>query len=105
MGVRRLLALIRGLPEDSVTARKVTSGWLTVHELVALDVEVTHALLRATLAAAGVKRGQLPPELRLPRPGRDEPQAASRPPQPTPGRQPVKDMGDLINFLDHVHRR
>ena len=42
--------------------------WTDLHELLAINTEVTHAVLRQSMAAAGAKDMDLPPPLRIPRP-------------------------------------
>lgn len=46
--------------------------WTDLHELLALQVEMTHACLRQLIASAG---GKPPEALQLPRPGRPDPNA------------------------------
>lgn len=46
--------------------------WTTETELLAGIYEVCHATYVATLAAAGVKRHELPKPVRVPRPGEDQ---------------------------------
>jgi hypothetical protein len=58
--------MIQGLPADSALVRKLSGGWSDDRELAAAQVEILHAIYRATLAAGGMK--QLPPPLRIPRP-------------------------------------
>ena len=50
----------------------VRDRWSSNEELLAGLYEVTHALLRATLAASGVKKNELPDPVRVPRPGERE---------------------------------
>jgi hypothetical protein len=54
------------LPPEAAFAVAMTDGWTDAQELRAAQVEVTHALYRATLAAHGSKR--VPRQLRIPRP-------------------------------------
>ncbi len=46
--------------------------WTDLHELAALQVELTHACLRQLIASAG---GRPPEALQVPRPGRPDPNA------------------------------
>ncbi len=46
--------------------------WTDLHELAALQVELTHACLRQLIASAG---GKPPDALELPRPGKPDPNA------------------------------
>lgn len=46
--------------------------WTDLHELAALQVELTHACLRQLIASAG---GRPPEALSVPRPGRPDPNA------------------------------
>jgi hypothetical protein len=67
VGVRRVRALIRGLPTDAAFVRSQlgpTAAWTNDSEMLASLVELTHANLRAK---AGKKAGNIPP-LRIPRP-------------------------------------
>ncbi len=56
------------LPPDSAVARTTTGGWDDEKELLASAVELLHAVYRATLASGGAKRGQVPKQMRIPRP-------------------------------------
>lgn len=44
------------------------AAWTDIHELLAINAELTHALIRQTAAAAGAKESQLPKPLQIPRP-------------------------------------
>lgn len=68
--------MVRHLPQESTLARDMGWWWTDQHELAALDVEVGHAVFTATLAAAGVKKNDLPKQIRLPRPGMTESEPA-----------------------------
>jgi hypothetical protein len=65
-----VLARLRSLPPDSAYVREASGGWSDDKELSASTLEMLHALYRATLAAAGVKKGSLPKPLTVPRPER-----------------------------------
>lgn len=97
MSLRRLLVLLRHLPPEGAVGHALTGGWLLHDELQALTVEVDHAILRATLAAGGVKKGRLPKPLRIPRPG--EYDAALE------VRRPARSPEELITFLDAMTGR
>jgi hypothetical protein len=58
---------------DEATAAE----WTALHELLATQAEITHALLRVVLGGLGAKSNDVPPPLRIPRPG-DEKQAPRR---------------------------
>jgi hypothetical protein len=66
-GMRRLRALIEGLPPSAMFWRR-EPGWGTTEELLALNAEVTHAAVRVLLAAFSRKGASLPKPLRVPRP-------------------------------------
>jgi len=67
--------LVRNLPPDSAYVRSLGPDGMSVAEgLSALNVDITaavvetvHELIRVTLAAHGVKGGDLPPPLHMPR--------------------------------------
>lgn len=70
--MRRLRALIQGLPDTSALRRTVRGdhhGWGSNEELLALNVELTHALLITTLKIHSKKGSRVPPPLHIPRPG------------------------------------
>ena len=54
-GVRRLLALITGLPMDAAVWREERPQWTTDHELLATAAEVNDAGFRAVFQALGGK--------------------------------------------------
>lgn len=66
MGVRRLLNLVRHLPDDAATVRAATHGWTVREELAAGQLEVTHALLTAFVTAHGGKPSGKPFRVRRP---------------------------------------
>ena len=68
MGVRRLASLVRGLPSTSALFRSADATWTNETELAAMQVELTHLLLRTTIAINSKKGAQLPEALRIPRP-------------------------------------
>ena len=68
MGVRRLASLVRGLPSTSALFRSADAAWTNETELAAMQVELTHSLLRTTIAINSKKGAQLPDPLRIPRP-------------------------------------
>lgn len=72
-GVRRLLALITGLPMDAAVWREERPQWTTEHELLATVAEVNDAGFRALFAALGGKANGKP--LRI-----EHPQRATRRP-------------------------
>lgn len=88
MGVRRLIAFIKGLPVDSASVRKHQgdmAGWSVDTELSAATFDVLHSLLRITIAAHGGE----PPEVHLvPRPYKIE-------------KEPEKTVG-LSEFADFL---
>jgi hypothetical protein len=47
--------------------------WTTLHELMAVNAEVTHAVLCQLKASAGAKQNDIPQPLRFPRPGEKKP--------------------------------
>lgn len=47
--------------------------WTTLHELAAVNAEVTHAVLCQLKANAGAKQSDLPQPLRIPRPYEPKP--------------------------------
>lgn len=69
--VRKVVNLVRNLPDESATVRSVTHGWSVAEELAAAQLEMTHALWTATLQLGGVKKP--PPPLQVPRPHRPAP--------------------------------
>jgi hypothetical protein len=66
-GMRRLRALIEGLPPSAMFWRR-EPGWGTTEELLALNAEVTHSAIRVLLAAFSKKGSSLPKPLHVPRP-------------------------------------
>lgn len=90
---RELYVLVTQLPEESRTR----GSWNLSHELAALNVELTHALLVAVLRIGGVK-DRIDP-LRIPRPYDEssESKPAKRPPK-VRGRV-VSTLGDLKQQL------
>lgn len=68
-------------------ARIVTEEWTLLHELAALNVELTHSLIRTVQSAAGGKPAK---ELRIPRPG-DQGKAGRRVMKPAEFAQLTKD--------------
>lgn len=83
IGGRRLRALIDGLPPDAMLWRRVP-GWGSTEELLALNAEVTHAVVRVLIAAFSKKGASVPKPLRVPRPEREPaPAAEARPLRPT----------------------
>jgi hypothetical protein len=88
MGVRRLIAFIKGLPVDSASVRKHQgdmAGWSIDTELNAATVDVLQALLNVTLAAHGGKPSEVKP---VPRPYKIE-------------KEPDKTVG-LAEFADFL---
>lgn len=84
--LRRLNALIAGLPPDSATWRE--DAWPPLLELIALQIERSDAWFRALLSAlTGQKRYRVPGELQIERPGR------------APDKQITTDPGDLAAWL------
>ena len=49
------------------------ASWTDLHELLAMNVEMTHRVWLQTMANAGAKAGDLPPSLRIPRPSDPKP--------------------------------
>ena len=56
----------------AATEQAEKARWTDLHELLALNAELTHGVLRAVIASAG---GKPPEPLELPRPGRRDPNA------------------------------
>lgn len=67
LGVRRLRALVEGLPPDAMLWRR-TPGWGTEQELAAVQIEVTHAVVRTVIAAFSKRGSAIPKPLHVPRP-------------------------------------
>ena len=67
IGLRRLRALVFGLPPDAMLWRQ-RPAWGTAEELAALNVEVAHSTMRVLLSAYGRKGASVPKPLRIPRP-------------------------------------
>jgi hypothetical protein len=76
-GLRKLYAHVRHLGPSSATARHLDAGWSTEDELLATVAEISHASLRAFLAANGAKR--VPDQIKIPRPSGSAPEAAPPP--------------------------
>lgn len=92
---RELYVLVSQLPEDS----RVGGRWGISHELSAIGVELTHALLVAVLGIGGVK--DLPDPLHIPRPympDRAEGRRKGRRRRPPGGKQ-IRTLGDLQRHL------
>lgn len=86
----------------------MTGEWSTADELAALGVEIAHHHYRATLAAAGVKQGKLPPVFTIPRPTPYEPPPdpqAPRSPQHKSGRRYATTVPEVIGALAKGFRR
>lgn len=82
--------LLRCLPADSALSRAANGAGSTIEEigfaqldLTALHIELTAEHIRTTMAAAGVKPGDLPPPLNLPR-SRAQSTAEAPEPEPVP---------------------
>jgi len=45
-----------------------SASWTGLHELLALNVEMTNAVLRQSMINAGIKPADLPKQVRIPRP-------------------------------------
>jgi len=92
-------------------SREISGGWTQDNELAALGVEVAHHHYRATLAAAGVKRGRLPAPLSLPRPQPYEgtqtraPQSPRRPGASSPGRRHASTVAEVTAVLARAFPR
>lgn len=69
LGVRRLWALVNGLPEDSATHRET---WTLRDEVAAATVEIVDFWGRVGAQLQGVKPRDLPDPVRIPRPGDEE---------------------------------
>jgi hypothetical protein len=70
IGARRLRALIEGLPPDAMLWRRVP-GWGSDQELLALNAEVTHSIVRVLISAYSKKGAKVPKPLKVPRPTAD----------------------------------
>ena len=61
------------LADDALYAAAIKevehAEWTGLHELMATQVEITHALLRVVLGGLGAKGSDVPKPLRVPRPG------------------------------------
>lgn len=73
-GCRRILALVKGLPEDAACNRRDGKVWTGMHELVAFQIELTDVWGRNLYALmykkfAGKKPEDFGEPLRIPRPG------------------------------------
>ena len=89
LGARRLRALIDGLPPDSMIWRRVP-GWGSAEELLALNAEVAHSIVRVLVAAFSKKGAQLPKALKVPRPS-----DRSRAPAPSAQRLTPNTLADF----------
>lgn len=83
--------------------RSVTGEWGTIQELAALLVEISYESYRAFLAANGVKRGRLPPPLRVPRPHSTKDESGPRPTRPK--RKHASSVAEVVAVLATSHRR
>lgn len=69
-GVRRLLALIEGLPVDAAVWREDKPGWTQADELAALQIEMADMWGRILAMCLGAKSGKLPKPPQLTHPDR-----------------------------------
>lgn len=78
-GCRRLWVLVNGLPPDAATWRVDGQQWTTLHELLALNAEVTDRWGLANAQLKSTKKLNAKP-LRVPRPSdpRAEPERKDR---------------------------
>lgn len=76
--MRRLWALVQGLPRDAAVWREDIGGWSMQDELAAAQVEVTDQWGRILAQAWGVKRQALPEPVRLDHPDRRRAAAAPK---------------------------
>jgi len=67
LGLRRLRALVLGLPADAMIWRRVP-GWGVDQELAAVSAEIAHSSMRVQLSAYSKKGASIPKALRIPRP-------------------------------------
>lgn len=70
LGVRRLWALVNGLPRDAAVWREETQ-WSWERELAAALIEVHDMWGRNLALLSGAKKKSLPKPIRVPRPGRE----------------------------------
>lgn len=72
--MRRIRALLTGLPIDAAVFRADTGGWSSETHLLAMLTEIAWETTRAIYASApGRRKGaKLPDPLRLPRPGQEQ---------------------------------
>lgn len=91
VGLRRLWALVEGLPPDGALARAIGRRWApgSIEELLAAVVETNWENVRATLLAGGAKSHQVPKSLHVPRPGDDD----------KPREIPVEKLGEYLAEL------
>lgn len=73
-GVRRIWALVRGLPREAVTWREDGAEWSHEVELAAAQVEVADRWGRAMAQLLGAKTSQLPPPIEIKRPSVEKPE-------------------------------
>ena len=73
-GVRRLCALVHGLPPEFATWRNDTDPWTQTDHFLAALIENGDHWGRQNAVLHGVKQQQLPKPVRIPRPGETEPE-------------------------------
>lgn len=76
--MRRLLAFIEGLPDDSATFRAINHGWTLAAELAATSIETTDLWGRIVAITLGQPPDKLPKPREIKHPGREHAPPARR---------------------------
>jgi hypothetical protein len=92
-GVRRLSALLNGLPPDSALNR-AGSAWTTQDEIAALAVERQEHYWSIWLAMNAKEPKKLPPPIAVTHPDRPEPE-----PEPKQRKQPTRDPAQIARVF------
>lgn len=67
-GIQPAALLDDPLVYQAAVEQAEAARWTDLHELLALNVEMTHLAMCQAMANAGAKRNQIPDPLRIPRP-------------------------------------
>ncbi|MFC0041005.1 hypothetical protein [Actinomadura rayongensis] len=90
LDVRQAAALFKSLPPDAAS-HTPDGAWPVSIELLAQVAEILHALYRSHLGANGVPQRDIPPPLRVPRPG-----------DAAPTRRPARSPEEVRAVIEHA---
>lgn len=90
MSVRRLCALVRGLPPDSALNRN-GAMWTTQHEIAALALERAEMWWQVQIGMNAAKGSKLPEGIGISHPDRPKPE-----PEPKPKAMSARDIAGMM---------